>query len=456
MHGRPIIGIGQSGTNVVGANAQVREILGHLPANHTDPVLDQGDRIVAVDGEPVNDYRQLTTQLARRVDQDLVLHVERPPHPDADASQTPASFSVTLPANPVRWLGLHLTMGPITSIQQGSVGELAGFKLGDRLIAINGQPIKNPMEVPEWVRRLAGQSLEVQIERPGVDAPLSLQVTPVEPSMLHVGVGPERPVPIESLGIAFAVENTVMEVVPGSPAAEAGIAPGDVLQTAEFATASPEAAERERKIFGPPEPMRLGQETRDWPRVHDRIQVSLPDTRIRLTYQRGDHLHTAEMQPVVATDWYYPDRGLKLTTLEEVHQVNSWATAFGLGWRETVESMRQVYFILFRLVTGQLSPMNLGGPASIATMAGLEASESTARLLVFLTLLSANLAVVNFLPIPVLDGGHAMFLLYEGIFRKPINERVAFGLTMVGFCFVLGLMLFVIGLDVWRLSGLAG
>ena len=100
--------------------------------------------------------------------------------------------------------------------------------------------------------------------------------------------------------------------------------------------------------------------------------------------------------------------------------------------------------------------MNLGGPVSIATMAGMEASESTVRLLVFLTLLMANLAVVNFLPIPVLDGGHAMFLLYEGIFRRPVNERVAFGLTMLGFCFIIGLMLFVLGLDVWRHAGFAG
>ena len=125
-----------------------------------------------------------------------------------------------------------------------------------------------------------------------------------------------------------------------------------------------------------------------------------------------------------------------------------------MGLRETTESIRQVYFILFNLITGQISPTNLGGPAAIATMAGLEANESTARLLIFLTLLSANLAVINFLPIPVLDGGHAMFLLYEGIFRRPVNDRIAFGLTMAGFCFILGLMIFVIGLDVWRLSGL--
>jgi regulator of sigma E protease len=69
-------------------------------------------------------------------------------------------------------------------------------------------------------------------------------------------------------------------------------------------------------------------------------------------------------------------------------------------------------------------------------------------------MLSANLAVLNFLPIPVLDGGHVVFLLYEGIFRKPPNERVAFGLTMAGLCLILGLMVFVLGLDITRIHNL--
>jgi regulator of sigma E protease len=69
-------------------------------------------------------------------------------------------------------------------------------------------------------------------------------------------------------------------------------------------------------------------------------------------------------------------------------------------------------------------------------------------------MLSANLAVVNFLPISVLDGGHMMFLAYEGIFRRPVNEKWQLRLSLLGLSFVLCLMVFVIGLDVYRLSGL--
>jgi regulator of sigma E protease len=71
-----------------------------------------------------------------------------------------------------------------------------------------------------------------------------------------------------------------------------------------------------------------------------------------------------------------------------------------------------------------------------------------AKLLVFLTMLSANLAVINFLPIPLLDGGHMVFLAYEGVRGRPASEKFVVALHMVGFAFIVGLMLFVLALDV--------
>jgi len=69
-----------------------------------------------------------------------------------------------------------------------------------------------------------------------------------------------------------------------------------------------------------------------------------------------------------------------------------------------------------------------------------------------MTLLSANLAVVNFLPIPVLDGGHMVFLAYEGLFRRPVTPQVQNLLMLFGFVFIIGLMLFVVAMDIGRIS----
>ena len=95
----------------------------------------------------------------------------------------------------------------------------------------------------------------------------------------------------------------------------------------------------------------------------------------------------------------------------------------------------------------------MGGPITIVAAATSEASEGFPRLLLFLTLLSANLAVLNFLPIPVLDGGHMLFLAYEGIVGKPVNERIQMSLTLIGFSLLMCLMIFVFGLDISRLLG---
>ncbi len=83
-------------------------------------------------------------------------------------------------------------------------------------------------------------------------------------------------------------------------------------------------------------------------------------------------------------------------------------------------------------------------------MASQEASDSPSRLLLFLTLLSANLAILNFLPIPALDGGHLMFLTWEAIRGKPLNENMQVRLTMLGVMCLLGLMAFAVLNDILR------
>ena len=75
----------------------------------------------------------------------------------------------------------------------------------------------------------------------------------------------------------------------------------------------------------------------------------------------------------------------------------------------------------------------------------------TARLLLFLTFLSANLAILNFLPIPALDGGHIMFLTAEAVTGKPVDERLQNTLTLIGVVCLLALMVLVFRNDIGRL-----
>jgi regulator of sigma E protease len=102
--------------------------------------------------------------------------------------------------------------------------------------------------------------------------------------------------------------------------------------------------------------------------------------------------------------------------------------------------------------TGRLSVMkNLGGPVTIARVAFRFAGFDFWEFVFFLGMISINLAVINFLPIPVLDGGHMVFLLYEKIRGKPASEHVRVGATYAGLLLIAGLMVFVFYLDISRL-----
>ncbi|HQU43854.1 MAG TPA: site-2 protease family protein, partial [Pirellulales bacterium] len=114
----------------------------------------------------------------------------------------------------------------------------------------------------------------------------------------------------------------------------------------------------------------------------------------------------------------------------------------------TKYSLSLVFRFLRKIMTGQVSVKGMGGPVEIAKQAGATASEGMSPFLLFLGMLSANLAVLNFLPIPMLDGGHMVFLAAEGVRGKPVSEQVVAYFQFAGLFFLASLMLFVLLLDV--------
>ena len=141
------------------------------------------------------------------------------------------------------------------------------------------------------------------------------------------------------------------------------------------------------------------------------------------------------------------DRGLVFEPVYRMVKAGSIAGAVRRVVRKAGEDLSLVYSFLGKLTSNAISPRLLGGPIEIAKQAGKSAEEGFGRLLLFLTMLSANLAVVNFLPIPVLDGGHMVFLLYELVRGKPPSDNVVAGLSYLGLALILTLMMFVFGID---------
>jgi regulator of sigma E protease len=111
------------------------------------------------------------------------------------------------------------------------------------------------------------------------------------------------------------------------------------------------------------------------------------------------------------------------------------------------------YNILHNLVVGQPVGVEVTGPVGIAVMTGQMARLGIIYILQFIALLSLNLAIINFLPFPALDGGRLLFLLIEKIRRKPINQQIENFVHNLGFILLMILMVFVTYRDVIKWGG---
>ena len=118
---------------------------------------------------------------------------------------------------------------------------------------------------------------------------------------------------------------------------------------------------------------------------------------------------------------------------------------------QSVDLIKQLYVTLKRMVTGDVSAKNLGGIVTISRVSYAVAKEGWAKLFWFLAVLSINLAFINVLPIPVLDGGHLLFLLIERIKGSPVSVKVHNYSQILGLVFVVALMVFVTYNDILRL-----
>ena len=224
-------------------------------------------------------------------------------------------------------------------------------------------------------------------------------------------------------------------VSPGSPAERAGIAPGDRFIAA--------AGDTVRTFYDL------------WKAVDASPAVAVP-----LTLQRGDSVFTVSVTPSEETA---PDPAtgevIRFGRIGVNPSFEPLVIRYGVvgslieGGRHTWKAGKLVYATLRGLVRREVSMKEIGGPIFIGQMSGQLARISLPALFEFMALLSVNLAILNLLPIPVLDGGHLVFLLVEGVRGRPLSVTARMRLTQVGLFFLLGLMVFVFTNDILRIFG---
>ena len=443
----PLIGVSRRLTPVIGEMG----VLKGNAADQADPPLKAGDRIIEVNGIPIGDDIELRQALARNADQVATFVVERDSKGDDSQTETITS---KIPRNPMRQFGFSVQWLPIKAIKIGSPAEQAGLEVGDEIIGVDGQPRGDLITLDQRmiVAINAGKSVNLRVLR--VDgAEEDLVISPVMPK-LTPDLGPNQPLAVDSLGVAIPMSLTIESVDKGGPAAAAGLEVGDELISAEYLLSDEQAKDEAYASLRKRPVVNFVDDTTSWAEVSDLMQMMEAGSQVNFKIQRDSSEQTISIKTFASDQFFQGKRGISLTLMQRSYKSETWASALSYGVKQVREDAMRVVKTLAKLISGKISPTNLGGPGTIAMAATSEASRSTSRLLLFLTFLSANLAVVNFLPIPILDGGHMLFLAYEGIFRRPVSERVQVVLTYGGLFMILGLMLFVIFLDIGRIVSL--
>ena len=415
------------------------------------PAADAGfqanDKIRQIGDQPIESFAQLEAAFAQHREQAVDVFVRR-------QGQGDELVKVTVPPQPYRTLGLQMDIGKVDAVRPGSPGAEAGMQPGDKITHVDGRKVGdelNPLRLEEVFAGRIGEPTTIRISRePAGSEPTTkeLIVTPVETSWVEPSDFPNSPVSIPSIGVAYHLLPTVFRVDPEGPAAKAGIKERDTVTKLELILRDdiPKEYRAENPIV-----IDIGDE--NWAYAFTKLQQQ-PVQSVRLTLKSTDDAprDPVEFAPATSADWYVAgDRGVGLAgnTRTFLLKADSVGEAAELGWRHTVNSTKDIYLTLRGLVMGNISPRELHGPINIAKAAYHQAGMGLAQFVLFLGLISINLAVINFLPIPVLDGGHMVFLLWEAVIRRKPNERIVAAATYCGLFFVLGLMCFVIWLDLF-------
>jgi regulator of sigma E protease len=200
-----------------------------------------------------------------------------------------------------------------------------------------------------------------------------------------------------------------------------------------------------------------GERVQKWDDMADIIQQSRGNS-IELTIIRDGVLHVVKAEPVINQS--------KNLFGEDVERYIIGITASGdvvekalNPFQALSESIIHTWNIstlmvkgVYKLIKGDISADNLGGPIMIAQMAGDQAKEGAENLIYFIAFISINLAILNFLPIPVLDGGHILFFSIEALRGKPLSLRAREMAQQGGMFILILLMMFVIYNDIMRLN----
>jgi len=302
-----------------------------------------------------------------------------------------------------------------------SAAALAEVPLGSQILRVNGDSVASWQQIQQRIFDPTSDRLRIDFAG-GLD-PVILPIPGTE-AQSRAAVG---------LALEPGWGPRVGAVVAGFPAAEAGLQRGDQILAVGGDTVT---------AF---HDVRLG------------VEPYAGDT-VLFTMLRADSVFVVPLVPQERTE---PDPltgdAVQVVRVGIAPYWEPLRTEYGVvgavveGWGRTWSNVELVLFTLKGILLRDISTREIGGPILIGQMSGQFARRGLASLIAFMALLSVNLAVLNLLPIPVLDGGHLVFLVIEGVRGKPLSLNARLRLTQLGMVLLIALMVYVFTNDIVRL-----
>ena len=323
-------------------------------------------------------------------------------------------------------VGIPSVKPVIAEVQPNSIAARAQIQPNMQIIAVDGEA------TPDW------ESINLQLATKIGSAQVTLTMKNFEDNVQQVKTlnlsgwkfNPEKESAFGSLGIkpvGGIVEMKISKLIENSPAQKAGLQIGDLIFTSEG------------------EPI-------EWETFVTDIQKG---DVLKLVIGREGQTFPLELKPELndKDKWFV---GIAPTFHEVAEKYRTelkydMLEALQKGVEKTFQLVWVTVKVIGKLLSGDLSLTNLSGPISIAKGAGVSSQIGLVYYLSFMALISVNLGIMNLFPLPVLDGGHLVFLAAEGIMRKPLSEKIQEVRYLIGATVLLMLTLFALFNDFTRL-----
>jgi regulator of sigma E protease len=426
-----------------------------VPGKPADGKLYPGDRILRVDGDEVTSFPEVQQVIARKAGKPVALNVERDGK-TLDVTLTPRDEAETRELDIVEHVG-RVGIAPrfpaavIGVAQPESPAAQAKLQTFDQITAVNGRRVERFVEFIDILAENRGDQVVVSYLRP-VYVPQAMgglaEIAVLEPGLAQLTPTPRAP--------------------GSSPPADSTARAADVLARTGIESADmyvayvPEASSEWRAGLRPRDRVTTldGSPQKLWSALED-VLIAGADKRHELTWTRdgvamrgffqlrkeqwddefGQHFE----RYVFRSDDWMPNAPDRL-----VPNPHPFTYAVRRGVEETRSVIKFISVGLVRLVQGRVSLSSVSGPITLYDIAGQAGAKGPEYFVWAMALISVNLGIINLLPIPVLDGGHLLFFLFEAARRRPLPLRIREVASLAGMVVLMLLMLVAFKNDVER------